>query len=87
MRYSGIGKIDLIDKLKKEKIIQPQEHIQDILENTNVIYWRQNDYNEFKKCGKIFEKQFYIKPQKEGDNVKLFESVLVNHYKRTSNDT
>lgn len=80
-RYSGIGKKDLITELKGSKIIKPRESIQQILEGTNIIYCKERDFNEFKKCDKEFNNQFFVIPDSNtSKSVKLFETVLVTHY-------
>jgi hypothetical protein len=82
VRYSGKGKKDFLNEMKREKNINPREIIQQILDNTNIIYCRQREYNAFKKCDKEFKEQYFIVPDSnESKSVKLFETVLVKHYK------
>lgn len=80
VRYSGISKKSFMDAMKRESIIKPQENIEKILDGANVIFAKQNDYNDFKKCGTEFENQFYNTIKKDSDGVTLFQSVLVKQY-------
>ena len=80
VRYSGTEKKALITQLRETTHINPKQIVQQYIESSNIIYYNQRSFNEFKRCDKAFENQFLIDPTKESKSVKLFESSLKEHY-------
>lgn len=81
-RYSGIDKTTLITDLKNKHHVNPRQIVQQILDDSSIVFYNQREFNEFRNCDNTFKNQYYIVPNNVNDSksVKLFESVLQGHY-------
>lgn len=79
-RYSRKSKRQIVSEMNHNNSINPRMIVQSILDNTNVIYCKQRDYEAFIRSDNQFRNQFWIIPGNQEKNAKLFESRLSAYY-------